>query len=504
MKNIAEIRRRHKINGESISSLAEEFKHSRNTIRKHLKTVEEPVYQRQQQPQPKLGEYETQLLCWLELDAKLPRKQRRTAQRLFECLQVEGYTGTYSPIQRYVKDWKREHGKNPTIKQAFVPLSFPPGETCQFDWSHETVVLAGVTQTIKAAHFRLTYSRRMFVIAYPRETQEMVLDAHAKAFAYFGGVPKRMVYDNPKTIVDTIFSGKERQFNRRFLSLSNHYLFEPVACTPESGWEKGQVENQVGNIREWLFTPTPRFQDFARLNAWLAQRCDELAGRINPGQPSRTIVDCFTEEQALLMPVTAVFDAYVEHTLRASSTCLVSIDRNRYSVPAEWANRVVSVHLAAHHVRIVADGKVIANHPRHFSRNQLICDPWHYLPVLEKKPGALRHGVPFQQWDLPVSIQVVRDRILKQDKGDRVFVELLLMARSLGDSGLETLEVACDLTLQAGVIAAAVVLNEMRRLTEATRPNALENLALSIPTLRLEPQADCQRYDSLRELQHEQ
>ena len=156
MKNIAEIRRRHKINGESISSLAEEFKHSRNTIRKHLETVEEPVYQRQQQPQPKLGEYETQLLCWLELDAKLPRKQRRTAQRLFECLQVEGYTGTYSPIQRCVKDWKQSRAKNPSIKQAFVPLAFPPGETCQFDWSHETVVLAGVTQTIKAAHFRLT------------------------------------------------------------------------------------------------------------------------------------------------------------------------------------------------------------------------------------------------------------------------------------------------------------------------------------------------------------
>ncbi len=143
MKNIAEIRRRHKINGDSISSLAEEFKHSRNTIRKHLQTVEEPVYQPQQ---PKLGEYETQLLAWLELDSKLPRKQRRTAQRLFECLQVEGYTGTYSPIQRYVKDWKKEPGKNPTIKQAFVPLAFPPGETCQFDWSHETVVLAGVTQ----------------------------------------------------------------------------------------------------------------------------------------------------------------------------------------------------------------------------------------------------------------------------------------------------------------------------------------------------------------------
>ena len=168
------------------------------------------------------------------------------------------------------------------------------------------MVLGGVSQTIKVAHFRLTYSRQMFVIAYPRETQEMVLDAHIRAFAFFGGVPKRMVYDNLKTVVDAIFVGKERRFNRRFLTLANHYLFEPVACTPESGWEKGQVENQVGNVREWLFTPTPKFQDFAALNAWLATRCQELAGRRHPQQTSRTIADCFAEEQPLLKPVTAV------------------------------------------------------------------------------------------------------------------------------------------------------------------------------------------------------
>jgi transposase len=185
----------------------------------------------------------------------LPRKQRRTAQRLYECLQVEGYRGSYTAVQRYVKGWKKKRSTSPTIKQAFIPLAFPPGETCPFDWSHETVELGGVVQTIKVAHFRLTYSRQMFVMAYPRETQEMVLDAHSQAFTYFGGVPKRMVYDNLKTVVDAIFVGKERRFNRRFMALANHYLFEPVACTPASGWEKGQVENQVGNIREWLFTP---------------------------------------------------------------------------------------------------------------------------------------------------------------------------------------------------------------------------------------------------------
>jgi len=499
MDIIAEIRRRHFIENETISSLAQTFKLSRPTIRKHLKTVEEPAYVRTEQPYPKLGAHIVQLKASLETDAALPRKQRRTAQRLYECLQVEGYQGGYTAVQRYVKDWKKQ-SSSPTIKQAFVPLAFPPGETCQFDWSHETAEIGGIEQPLKVAHFRLTYSRQMFVVAYPRETQEMVLDAHNQAFAFFGGVPKRMVYDNLKTVVDAIFVGKERRFNRRFLALANHYLFEPVACTPASGWEKGQVENQVGNVREWLFTPKARFADFASLNAWLATRCRELAGRSHPEQSSRTIAACFVEEKPLLMPVQACFDSYVEEMRRVSQLCLIRIDRNRYSVPAEWANSVVSVRLTSDRVRMVADGHVIAEHERRFGRDQLICDPWHYLPVLEKKPGALRHGAPFVTWDLPMSIKVVRDRILKQDQGDRAFVDLLLMARDLGDSGLDALDVACDLTLQTGVISAAIVLNEMHRLTEAAQPKALDTTPT--PTLTLEPVADCSRYDDLRSVRH--
>ncbi|NBQ70137.1 MAG: IS21 family transposase [Nitrosomonadaceae bacterium] len=501
MEQIAEIRRCYFINKESISKIANRLNLSRQTVRRALKSQEQPVYQRTVQPTPKLGAFKPQLVDWLELDAKLPKRQRRTAQRLYECLQVEGYQGSYGPVQRLVQDWKQQAQHRPSITQTFVPLAFPAGETCQFDWSHEYVILGGVLQTVKVAHFRLAYSRRMFLAAYSRETQEMVFDAHIKAFEHFGGVPKRMMYDNPKTIVDAIFAGKARQFNRRFLALASHYLFEPVACTPESGWEKGQVENQVGNVREWLFTPTPRFKDFAELNAWLALRCEQLSQRKHPEQTGRSIADCFAEEKPLLIPVKAVFDGYVEKTMRVSSTCLIKADHNRYSVPAEWSNRVVSVRITADRLRIVAQNRVVAEHARCYGRGQLICDPWHYLPVLEKKPGALRHGAPFQQWDLPVPIRVVRDRILKQDRGDRAFVELLLMARALGDTGLETLEVACDLTLQTGIIAAAIVMNEMRRLSETARPKRLSTL--SVPNLHIEPKADCSRYDSLRRLRND-
>lgn len=196
-----------------------------------------PSIRRERQPAPKLGTHQSTLEAWLTQDSQRPKGQRRTAQRLFEDLQREGYAGAYDSVQRFVKAWK---ARRPGARQdAFVPLVYAAGDACQFDWSHEHVILGGVAQVVKLAHFRLAHSRQMFLAAYPRESQEMVFDAHNRAFAFFGGVSARMIYDNPRTIVDAIFSGKARQFSRRFLALASHYLFEPVACTPASGWEKG-------------------------------------------------------------------------------------------------------------------------------------------------------------------------------------------------------------------------------------------------------------------------
>ncbi len=301
-----------------------------------------------------------------------------------------------------------------------------------------------------------------------------------------------MIYDNLKPVVDLICVGKERQFNRRFLALANHYLFEPVACTPASGWEKGQVENQVGNLREWLFTPMARFASFDDLNVWLSVRCLELGARKHPAYGEQTIAECFEREKQDLRPVRAAFDGYVEQMMRVSSTCLVRVDRNRYSVPADFAGKIVSVRTSATRIKAVADNREIADHPRKFGRDQLICDPWHYLPVLERKPGALRNGIPFREWDLPSAIRTVRDHILGQSRGDRAFVELLQIA---SQHGLEALDIACQLAMNAGTVSAGVVMNELRRLVEPPRPQADEDndrLRLTI-----EPLADCARYDML-------
>lgn len=494
METIGKIRRRKLVKNENISEIARELNLSRNTVKKYLKSGIEPSYRRRNQSCPKLGMHQSQLATWLEQDAERPKGQRRSAQRLFEDLQRVGYAGAYDSVQRFVKRWKTDRPAPAT--NAFVPLVFAPGDACQFDWSHEHVVLGGVSQTIKLAHFRLCHSRQLFVAAYPRESQEMLFDAHARAFTFFGGVPQRMIYDNPKTIVDSLYIGKERKFNRRFLALASHYLFEPVACTPASGWEKGQVENQVGNVREWLFTPTPRFADLAELNAWLEIRCRELADRLHPDRKPLTIAQVFADEQPRLRQITAQFDGYFEQPVRVSSTCLVSYDRNRYSVPSEHAGQRVSLRAYADHIAVVADGKVVACHARSFARDTLLLDPWHYLPVLEKKPGALRNGAPFVDWRLPSAITSVRNRLLKQPKGDRAFVEVLLAMREHGTDPVET---ACALALENGTCSASVILNHLHRLIAPVR----QDVPVKVPTaLRLsqEPLADCSRYDRLREV----
>ena len=199
----------------------------------------------------------------------------------------------------------------------------------------------------------------------------------------------------------------------------------------------------------------------------------------------------------MLQPVSMPFDAYIELPLRVSSTCLVSVDRNRYSVPAEWVGKVVSVRISAHSIRVVADGELVARHERKFGRNQLICEPWHYLSILETKPGALRHGLPFTAWVLPPAVDAVRVHALKQLKGDRAFAELLLVAR---ETGLGALDTACQLAQEQGHMNTSVVLNELRRLTSPPRANLMETPDALV--LLLEPVANCARYDELRGVSH--
>ena len=213
-------------------------------------------YEREDQPLPKIGRWRDTLDELLLANEAKASRERLTLIRISEELRGRGYDGSYDAVRRYAKRWAKNHGQ--ATAAAYVPLSFAPREAYQFDWSHEIVLLNGVTVTVKVAHVRLCLCRMLFVRAYPRETQEMVFDAHDRAFALFKGTCGRGIYDNMKTAVETVFVGKNRLYNRRFLQMCSHYLVEPVACTPASGWEKGQVENQVGLVRERFSRPMTR------------------------------------------------------------------------------------------------------------------------------------------------------------------------------------------------------------------------------------------------------
>jgi len=493
VETVGRIRRAYFVQRLSMREIARRLRVSRKTVRKAIEAEGGTFsYERAVQPMPRLGRHVTDLERLLAENEGKPRRERLTLIRLYEQLRGLGYEGGYDAVRRHARRWQRaEAGRTAT---AFVPLSFDPGEAYQFDWSHEIVVIAGVTTTVKVAHVRLCHSRMFFVAAYPRETQEMVFDAHARAFAFFGGACVRGIYDNMSTAVDAVFVGKERKFNRRFLQMCNHYLVEPTACTPAAGWEKGQVENQVGLVRERFFTPRLRFASYEELNAWLLDRCREHArAHQHPEFRDRTIAEVFEEEKpALLRLPSDPFDGFHALTAAVSKTLLVRFDHNKYSVAARALGRPVEVHAYADRIVIRQGGEVVAEHDRCFRRDRTIYDPWHYVPVLAKKPGALRNGAPFKHLALPPALERLRARLKGSDDGDRQMVKILTAVMV---DGLDAVETAAAEALAQGITSADVVLNILARSRSAPVEPSIatpEHLQLSI-----EPVADPGRYNCL-------
>jgi len=497
VETIAKIRRAVR-QGKSIKAIARDLGLSRNTVRKAIRAPEaEFSYQRREQPRPRLDDYRERLDAFLAANAKANRRDRLRLSRIHGLLREQGYAGSYDAIRRYASQWRARQLETPAdTSKLFIPLQFAPGEAYQFDWSHEDVEIAGVPQRVKVAHMRLCWSRAAFVRAYPRETQEMVMDAHIRGFAFFGGVPTRGIYDNMKTAVTTVFTGKERIFNRRFLLMTDHYGVEPTACTPAAGWEKGQVENQVDKTREGTFKPKLKFNSMAELNAFLEEDCRRKGqNSAHPALDGVTIAQALEQERSALQPLLLPFDGFFESDHVVSSTCLVSFDRNRYSVMARAGRQVVQLRAYADRIIIRHGGEVVGEHVRRFGRNQTVYDPWHYLPVLARKPGALRNGAPFVDWDLPPSLAALRAKLGKGDDADRQFVRILAMTP---EHGLEAIEAAVGAALAAGVATGDGILNILARNREGPPPATLDiSEAL---TLKHPPVADCARYDNIRVL----
>ena len=491
---IGQIRRAYFEQQRPIKEIVRTLSVSRATVRKVIRgQATEFKYERGVQPTPKLGEWVEVLAEILEREAKLPRRERRSTQRLFEELRGRGYDGAHDSVHRFAKAWRDERARVPA--QAYVPMSFAPGEAYQFDWSHETITLRGMPLTVKAAHMKLSHSRMPIVRAYFRETQELVFDAHDKAFLFYGGVCRRGIYDNMKTAVDRVGRGKERTVNVRFYAMCSHYLFEPEFCNRAAGWEKGIVEKNVQDRRRqiWREATERRWASLEELNDWLAARCRAAWEEMrHPQWPELTLAELLQDEQMRLMPLPRAFDAYVEQPVRVSATGLIHVQRNRYSVPTEYAHRVVSLRVYPFELVVIAEGEEIARHARSFERDQTFYDWRHYISLIVKKPGALRNGAPFAT--MPEPLVRLQGCLLKHPGGDRVMAQVLA---AVPVHGLEAVLVAAEIALESGRPSGEHVLNVLARLkSPASSPPT--PVPATAPALTEEPAADVDRYERLR------
>jgi transposase len=490
--------------GLSIREIVRRTGLSRNTIRKYLRAgTVEPAFRVPERPS-KLDPFADRLSAWLKTEAGKSRKERRTLKQLHADLVALGYDGSYNRVAAFARKWKadRQREQQTVGRGTFVPLVFQPGEAFQFDWSEDRATIGGETTKLQVAHIKLSHSRAFLLRAYLLQTHEMLFDAHWHAFRVFGGVPGRGIYDNMKTAVDRVGSGKARQVNARFLAMTSHYVFEPEFCNPAAGWEKGQVEKNVLDTRRLVLQLMPDFPDLAALNAWLEQRCIAQWERTPHGTLPGTVAEAWQAEKPALMPTPPAFDGFVEQSKRVSPTCLISFERNRYSVPASFANRPVNLRVYPDRLVVAAEGRIVCEHPRVIQRShklppRTIYDWRHYLAVIQRKPGALRNGAPFAE--LPEAFRRLQQHLLKRPGGDREMVEILALVLQHDE---EAVLCAVELALEAGVPTKTHVLNLLHRLVDespAGTPGVAPPTGLA---LLEEPKANVARYDGLRGRAH--
>ena len=388
------IRRAYHIEGKSMRQIASELGHSYWTIRDALEDAEPRRYQlSKRKPAPVLGPYKGRIEELLAESEQLPRKQRYTSRKVYELLCAEGYTGSESGLRYYVSQ-QRKLLNRPAV---YLPLSFEAGQDAQVDWGEATVVLAGEQVQVQLFVLRLCYSRKIFVMAFPTQRQECFFAGHAAAFAYLGGVPHRLIYDNLKTAVKRVLQGRNRQEQQAFVVFRSHYLFESRYCNPRAGNEKGQVEDGVGYVRRNFMVPLLEAENFDDLNEQLLAACQADDSRRIARQP-QPIGEMWQTEQGVLRPLPATYDCCRMQEVTLNRYSQVVFETNRYSVPVEEAQKHLVLKAYPFHIEILTQSECIARHERCYEREQDILDPLHYLPLLAQRPGAFEHATPMRQW----------------------------------------------------------------------------------------------------------
>jgi len=445
----AEVRRRVLTGELSRRQAAREYDLNYRTVEKIVGHVEPPGYRRAKPRQrPKMEEFLPKIAEILEGDKNAPKKQRHTAKRIHDRLVEEhGFDGSYSSVKEAVRDWRQGR------QEVFLPLSHPPGEA-QVDFGFADIDLAGERTKVALFVMTLPYSDAVYVQAFPRECTESFQEGHKRAFESFGGVPKRISYDNSRVAIAKFTGARDRRLTSEFLRLQSHYLFAAHFCLVRRANEKGKVEGLVGFTRRNFLVPVPKVDSLEALNAELARRCEADLDRTLKGKAGSKRERLAEDRVAMLGLPGQPFDARRVTQAAACGLSLVRFDSNRYSVPVAHARRPITIVASVDTVRLIDGGKLVAKHARSWKRDQDVYDPVHYLALLEKKPGGFDHAKPLEQWGLPACFDQLRRLIEADGLGTREYVRVL---RLLETFSLEELTGAVEYALDIGVIDAAAV-----------------------------------------------
>ncbi len=432
--------------GMSQREAARHFNISRDSVAKMMAFSVPPGYRRTAPvKRPKLDAFTGIIDGWLEGDREVHRKQRHTAKRVFERLRDEhGFTGGYTIVKDYMRQRERRG------REMFVPLAHPPGHA-QADFGEAVVVIGGVEQKAHFFVMDLPHSDACFVRAYPAATAEAWVDGHVHAFAFFGKAPVSVLYDNDRCLVAKILPDGTRQRATLFSGFLSHYLFRDRYGRPGKGNDKGNAEGLVGYSRRNFMVPIPRFATWDAFNAYLEEQCHRRQADVLRGQ-SETIGERLTRDLAAMADLPAApFDACDQTTGRVSSQALVRYKTNDYSVPVAYGHRDVWIRGYVDAVVIGCGGEIIARHPRCYDREDMVFDPVHYLPLIERKINALDQAAPLAEWDLPPEFATLRRlmeaRMIKA--GRREYVQVL---RLLETFGIDDLHAAVKKALQLGAV----------------------------------------------------
>ena len=429
-----DIRRAVLVEGISKRAACRRFKVSWEALIRILTKADPPKYSRKPAEKSVITPWLGRLQELIEADHDQPRKQRHTVKRMWEVIVGEGFTGQYTVVKDAVRQLREK-----APKEVFMPLTQPAGEA-QVDFGHALACIGGKIQKVVFFVMSLVHSDAMFVMAFPRECTEAFLEAHVKAFAFFGFVPSRISYDNTKVAVAQITGAHQRKFTAAFARLVSHYLFLPHFCRVRRANEKGVVEGAVKYSRLNFMVPVPQVADWAELNAHLVTCCrSDMKRRLRGKNLSKE--QLLTEDKAVALTLSADrFDPRRLVSTTATSESLVRLDTNDYSVPMEYGHRPVVIRASVDTVSIYHAEREIARHGRCWGREKQVFDPVHYLSLLDRKPGSLDHARPFVGWDLPEDFAVVRRKLEAQrEDGTREYIRVLLLLR---DYPLERVAIA--------------------------------------------------------------